>query len=145
MELGADIEAKTDTGKTALHVAVNGDNRKSVFALLKKMANLNAQDDYGQTPLHTAAERDSVEVAKLLIAMIHAGDEKLEVVDKVSGTALHKAAEKGSTRMIDLLLEEGFDLEARTKWQETPLHRTCVYNQSKAARRLLKAGMCGGE
>src|SRR5436190_21815626 len=51
----ADINAYDNSGSSALHLAVEGDFRKTVGLLVKQGANLEAKDGQGRTALHIAA------------------------------------------------------------------------------------------
>lgn len=52
--LGADVNATTETGLTALHGAAYTGANSIVRFLVKNGAKINAQDEYGQTPLSIA-------------------------------------------------------------------------------------------
>jgi ankyrin repeat protein len=64
LDAGADVNAKTRTGRTPLH---NGDTKRIVELLIAKGANVNALilsgSHQGKTPLDTA---DNKEIANLL-------------------------------------------------------------------------------
>lgn len=51
----ADINLKSSTGQTALHVAANNGNLKFGEVLVKKCALIDAVDQEGVTPLQLAA------------------------------------------------------------------------------------------
>ena len=53
---GADVNAKGNTGVTALHEASNG-QREMVKLLIKNRANVNAKNDNGNTSLHRASAK----------------------------------------------------------------------------------------
>ena len=52
---GADVNAPTSDGTTALHWAVHHDDGPLIDALLKAHANPKATNDYGATPMSEAA------------------------------------------------------------------------------------------
>ena len=76
---GADIEARTQPGRTPLHVAAQGGVPPQIATLLlKRGANVDAKDDEENTPLHLAASRRvepnyGLEVMELLLE--HGADE----------------------------------------------------------------------
>ena len=55
LENGADANAPSADGTTALHWAVHNDNADLVERLIEAGANVNASNDYGATPLTEAA------------------------------------------------------------------------------------------
>ena len=61
---GADVNARTKTGKTAIFFVVD---LKMTKALLKAGAEVNLHDEEGWTPLHGVVFRGKVPIAKLLI------------------------------------------------------------------------------
>ncbi|RLU15911.1 hypothetical protein DMN91_011668 [Ooceraea biroi] len=71
---GADVNATTVDGHSALQYAASKNWKAICMALLEKDANVNIadkrdqRDAYGNTPLHLACEEDRVEEAKLLVA-----------------------------------------------------------------------------
>jgi ankyrin repeat protein len=56
LEAGADINAHSDRGYTALHYAASYGSHHTAKLLLERGADLNAQNKQGQTPLHLAAD-----------------------------------------------------------------------------------------
>jgi ankyrin repeat protein len=67
LEKGDNIEAKTDTGATALHLGAENGDEKVVGLLLDKGANIDAKDSSNETALHIAARHGHVAVVGLLI------------------------------------------------------------------------------
>ena len=55
-------------------------------------------------------------------------------------TALHVVAEFGLVELLGLLLDRGFDIEARDSYHNTPLHDTAIYGQKDALNFLLDYG-----
>ncbi|MDR2583605.1 MAG: methylmalonyl-CoA mutase family protein [Fibromonadaceae bacterium] len=73
ISMGANVNAKEQSGLSPLHIAVTYGNIKVAEILISNGANVNAKEDNGMTPLHiaavaknTAAGRN-VEIAKILI------------------------------------------------------------------------------
>ena len=56
------------------------------------------------------------------------------------GTPLHVAAMKGYIDIIELLLESGANIDAVNDDQETPLYKSCNFNQLDAVKVLLRYG-----
>ncbi|HMF13013.1 MAG TPA: ankyrin repeat domain-containing protein, partial [Gemmataceae bacterium] len=54
LDAGADLEAKNDSGATALHVAARSGNAEFAALLIARGAQVNARDKWHNTPLHYA-------------------------------------------------------------------------------------------
>jgi len=70
LDLGADVEATTHKGETALHIAVQCGQADAISLLLESGANIQASDSKGRTALHFAVEggEDTYVVVSLLLA-----------------------------------------------------------------------------
>ncbi len=101
LEKGADVNAKTKEGRTALMMAVLERNQMEIAkALLQRGADVNAKDEEGQTALTAAVKRDHAEVAKLLR-------------DCGAETTLIDAAQSGDLEEVWHLLKKGEDVNAK--------------------------------
>jgi ankyrin repeat protein len=128
LEAGADVNAKNDSGQTALHVPLDIRNsnykkyklsKDTLLLLLNKGADVNLKDNNGRSPLHLAAESADVDIVELLLdkgADINVKD------DKSGFTALHHAARLGKIDIAELLIARGADINAKDKNGHTPLY-----------------------
>ncbi|MEC4895829.1 MAG: ankyrin repeat domain-containing protein [Oscillatoria sp. PMC 1051.18] len=66
IEAGADPNAKTDSGWTALMAAANAGSIEAVKLLLEAGADVNARDEFGDTPLIRAREGGHDAIVRLL-------------------------------------------------------------------------------
>lgn len=73
---------------------------------------------YQWTPLHWAVRRGQVENVRNLI-----GREDIEARDFQGRTPLHIAVLSGHDAIVELLLRNGADVNARDQWGITPLRR----------------------
>jgi ankyrin repeat protein len=55
-------------------------------------------------------------------------------------SALHIAAERGWHEVVELLLENGADINAKDSYNRTPLHLAAIFNRVDAFRVLVKRG-----
>ena len=63
---GADVNAKTADGLTALFAAILGYDKEMVELLIAKGADVNVRGFLGMTPLNMAADEGEKEIADLL-------------------------------------------------------------------------------
>ncbi|CAO2601670.1 85/88 kDa calcium-independent phospholipase A2 [Lemmus lemmus] len=67
LKRGCDVDSTSNTGNTALHVAVMRNRFDCVMVLLTYGANAGARGEHGNTPLHLAISKDNMEMVKALI------------------------------------------------------------------------------
>ncbi|MHC4351479.1 MAG: ankyrin repeat domain-containing protein [Planctomycetota bacterium] len=133
-----------------LHEAAEKGDAKEIQALISKGADLNATDSDGRTPLHCAVGsenlRDShLDVAKLLLAHGAAIDAR----DRVGRTPLNTATdalseptrkESAEYRMIEFLISEGADINAKPERGWTALHWVVGMGHKELAELLIARG-----
>ncbi len=114
---GAEVNARSDSGDTALHNA--GDHKQVAEVLLANGAEVDAKNNEGKTPFHLAGTK----VAELLLA--HGAD--INASDQNGRTRLHHAAKYGSKDFVEWLLGNQADVNALDKFSLTPLNRAMGY------------------
>ena len=135
---GADIEARSPTGWTALHVAA-GFSRALVIAILARHgATVNTADNDGDTPLITAAAMGHTDTVHQLLAnganpraaSPKVGDDiflclrkrRLTSLPHQTGdTALHIAVRGGFANIVSYLLAAGASIAVHNNSGESPL------------------------
>ena len=127
------VEARTDDGSTALHLAALEGDAAIAQLLLAAGAQVNARGLREETPLHMAMYDEHREVAELLL------DSKAEVnAQNTAGeTPLHLAARKGHRDLAELLLEHHADVNAKDRQDATPLHAAAAAGHKAVAELLL--------
>ncbi|XP_069776980.1 transient receptor potential cation channel subfamily A member 1-like isoform X2 [Narcine bancroftii] len=112
-------------------------NLDVIQKLIQKGAKVGTVDKHGQTLLHEVARRWHVDVATFLI-------ERGAIVnqpDKYGRTPLHVAASLNYTAMIELLLQNNANIEARTtEERQTPFHFAAKYDAVNALQCLHENG-----
>ena len=99
---GTNVNARNNSGQTALHWAAMMERLAVVRELLDRGANVNARNNNGQTALHLAAYYGHLAVVRELL------DRGANVNARGSGqTALHWAASFGHLPVVRLLLDRG--------------------------------------
>nr|CDP29975.1 Putative protein of unknown function [Podospora anserina S mat+] len=109
LEMGIDVNSKTNEGRTALFRAVKLGNRAVVDLLIKHGAVVSLTDRGGWSALHIAAHHGQVEAGEALLqagAPIHGGPD--------GWTPLHISILRKRTCFVKLLLESGADAQAKT-------------------------------
>lgn len=87
--------------------------------------------------LHQAAVTGQVTLVRCLLSK----GASVNTTDDSNQTALHLVSEsdsKYSQRVVDVLMEYGATLDARTKWGSTPLHWACWLGNKDVAEALLR-------
>ena len=132
---GANLEAKTVDGRTALHLAAtHPDGTARIALLLDAGANPNAKSLVGATPL-MAAVVAGIEQTRLMLAK----GADVNAKTGTGGTPLMAAAAR-DPHIAALLLDKGADATARTKRGETALASAATGGFVETARALLAKG-----
>jgi ankyrin repeat protein len=104
LDEGADVEAKTERGLTALGFAAARGHIEVVRLLLEQGADVEAKTEGGLTALMAAAALGHIEVVRLLL------EQGADVNAETEGgkkTALSFAEQRGHTEVVNLLREHG--------------------------------------
>ena len=139
---GADVNVKYKDGSTPLLYAAGEGMSKTAELLINNGADVNARGKRGSMPLHMAAVSQVSKVVELLInngAEINAktanGETPLHGVAGRSYTIPRKKGQTGGyvfereensteiRKIVELLIDNGADVNAKTSTLETPLHR----------------------
>ncbi|KEF58382.1 uncharacterized protein A1O9_06308 [Exophiala aquamarina CBS 119918] len=165
---GADVDAKTMGGQTALHLAAKYNALSAIGALLAGNARISAVDHRGNSPLHHAASLESLYKKKVPLTQIAfaASELKLGYVEEsrvyfggegvmshllakgapvdqknsCSRTPLHLAARQGNDARSAILLNHGADVNATDNGGWTPLHGAIEAGAIATVRLLLSNG-----
>ena len=148
---------------TALHYAASGGHEEIVELLLAKGADVDAKDNNGKTPLdmangatadllrthgghrgliHVAVrDGDLAGVQALLDASADASS-KLFIANSGLGkdTLLHIAARYGYKEIVELLISEGADVNAKDENSWTPLHFAARHGHKEVVELLIAKG-----
>lgn len=159
-----------DRGRTALHLAVENNDEVAVQRLIRLGANVNQTDKQGQTPLFEAAAHKRENMLEILSARGAKADHRdsqgrglaewaiekgadavfLEILASYGApfdpakntrrTPLHRAAAEGRTDLIETLLLQGLDINARDSEGKTPLHLATAAGNVDMMRALVARG-----
>ena len=107
---GLDVNAGDNTKQTALMYAAHQGEAEAVRLLVSKGADMNVRDMENQNALWYAVYAGGVEAVK---SLVNSGADRQKV--KGGQTALMWAAETGHRDIINVLVELGSDIDAKTK------------------------------
>ncbi len=102
LDQGADVNAKTNDGETALILACKQGRLEEVRTLLER-AEINAKDKYGETALMKASRAGHLEIVQ---ALLEKGVE-VNAEDKYGKNALYAAVGKDRVEVVQALLDRG--------------------------------------
>ena len=118
-----------------MQAAMQGDQEAAAITLVDRGPDIRSKDEEGMTPLHHAVVRDWMGLAKVLLQRLEAADLAVEHQD--GGTVLQFAATNGHPPMVELLLDNGADINRSTASQGPPLHQAAAHNKESLVQLLL--------
>ncbi|MHB9146964.1 MAG: ankyrin repeat domain-containing protein [Candidatus Amoebophilus sp.] len=129
VQYGADINAQGEYGASPLHIAAAENQMELVKLFLEQGADIYVKGEYNDLVLHWAAARGNVHITKLLleheayicaklnwdvfqrsVESVHCLVERefaINSKDDSGDTPLHKAARNGHLEVVEILLEQG--------------------------------------
>jgi len=159
---GANVNAKDMFGETPFHKAALGGRKEIVELLIAKGADVNAKNEKGFTPMDHAAIWDHKEIVDLLVkhggksgaadsihvaaavGNIEAVKQHLaagtDVQDEGDWTPLHHAAYNGHKEIVELLIANDADVNAKEIARQTPLHVAAYNGHKEIVELLIDAG-----
>ena len=140
LEKGVALNAQDLSKKTALYLATAQGHLSAVNCLLEKGADPTIFGIEGDNILHVAAFYGYTPILQILLAypqvknLLHAPDDD-------GKQPIHKAVwMHPKPDVVQLLLENKADPNAKNKWDYTPLHWAAKHGHIESAEILLKAG-----
>lgn len=138
---GADIEARDDSGATALLKATHDNRIEAARALIDAGADVNAKDNIQDSPYLYAGARGHLEILKMTLQ--HGAD--LKSTNRYGGTALIPASERGHVETVRTLIAAGVAVDHVNKLGWTALLEAIMLGDGGERHRqivelLLKAG-----
>ena len=133
---GANTEAKSIDGETALHRTAQRGWKVPLKLLLDHGANIEARTNDGSTPLHLAAKKMRVEAVRMLLdrgATVDATSQRRQ-------TPLHLAASTGNEPIVTMLLEKAAKINVFDLFGCAPLSWSSFHGHTALSRLLLDRG-----
>jgi len=132
LERGFDPNSHDENGQSALGLAVREGSDRVIDVLLKDpQLDINARNNVGETALMFAALQGRLELAKRLI-------ERGATVGRAGWNALHYAATGPEPKVVELLLQRGAPIEARSPNGTTALMMAARYGSEQSVALLLQ-------
>lgn len=119
---GASIDARDDSGRTALLLAAHANQVEAAKVLIEAGADVNAKDAINDSPYLYAGARGHLEILRMTLA--HGAD--LKSTNRYGGTALIPAAERGHVDTVRTLIEAGVNVDHVNKLNWTALLEAIV-------------------
>ena len=136
LEAKIDLEAVTNDGNRALHLATNERMADRVALLLHEKADVTAQNADGDSPLHTAVRLfDSASIPLLL----EAGADPTQQ-NEIGDTSLHCAVVNKDSLHTNMLIKRGAEPNIPNKKGNTALHAAIKVQDEKIILTVLEAG-----
>ena len=137
IEIGADIEARSDGQWTPLHSHSYYGHKDGVELLLKYGANTEAKHAYDITPLLGSIRWNRIEVARLLVEK----EANVDATDTLGRTPLILSATKGYLELAKIFIESDADIRIKDKnYKRTALHFAALNGHLNIVAELLKNG-----
>ncbi len=139
LKAGADVNARSPRGNTALHFAAAGGDVRVVEALLNAHANVNARTPEGFTPLHSAVQCGDVRVVNALIrahADVNAHSKQYNVTPLIYSIDMAW----GKPEITLALIQAGADVNVAESDGDTALWVATTESSDEVVEALLKKG-----
>lgn len=132
---GAQVDTKTETGRTALHFAAVGGYSDVVRFLIDKGADINVRDVHGVSPLDDTVWRGHLEATAILLSD---GAPLDRAVKDTGATPVNEAAFRGQTEVLRYLLGLHPNLRTPDRRGYNPLENSVRMGHEEAAVLLLE-------
>jgi ankyrin repeat protein len=134
IDAGADVNARSNSGDAALHLAVSLDRRDLGELLLAAGADVFVSNMKGELPV-TLAFKDPASPRDWIIT-----GQTIRAKDGSGDTLLHYAARLGLSRVIPAIARQGADVDSRNANGETALHAAVKADAADSAAALVALG-----
>ncbi|RNF11997.1 ankyrin repeat protein [Trypanosoma rangeli] len=126
--------------KETIYDACHLGNEARVEEYVRHGGCVTERDGNKMTLLHHAAFSGNVRVVEVILSVQPMQMVDLDAADTGGWTPLHYAAERGFTAIVERLLDEGANPNAKDEMRRTPLHLAAGAGQVAVLRLLLKHG-----
>ncbi|XP_065831479.1 serine/threonine-protein kinase TNNI3K-like isoform X2 [Oscarella lobularis] len=135
--LGANIDVQTRLGETPLHIAILNRQTAAADFFIQNGSDIHKKTKTNIGALATACQKNAVAIAKRLVEKgFDIGDERSDN----GTTALHWAVLYDHIEMIDYLISNGANMEAKNKWGTTPFLSAIISGKTRSICLLFQKG-----
>jgi ankyrin repeat protein len=134
LEAGADINARTSSNETPLHIAMH--KEKTMKVLLEYNSNIDLTDDSQNTPLNLLVKDTPISTISLLVNR----GANLEIPNKFGCTPLSTAVLRNNVPAIKYLMSKKAALNILTGIFPGPLHIACQTRDLDVVKLLVEGG-----
>ena len=156
IENGADVLKPDRHGNAPIHISCQYSRLENLNAVLgSKSCDPNQQNANGDTALHivsrmTLSLETKLQYLQLLLSTPGINPEVLnnkhrapfDISDKDGNTLLHNACAEGKSEMVQLLIENGADIQRQDRHGNAPIHIACLKLKLDIVRILLSCKLC---
>uniref|UniRef100_A0A1I8F9J1 ANK_REP_REGION domain-containing protein n=1 Tax=Macrostomum lignano TaxID=282301 RepID=A0A1I8F9J1_9PLAT len=137
------LDCRDREGNTPLMLAsTEKDDPECARLLLAKGASPLCTDGQGRTAVYLATHWYNRQVLQALLDHPAVRDARIiDESDAANNSPLHVACRNGHVDIVELLLENGADAEAKNEDEETPMHLAAQAGHLQVVRRLLKINL----
>jgi len=119
-----------------LHYGIHTPSLNICNFLISMNININSTDNFGCSPLHVAAEKNNIDVVKLLLQQ---NNIDINITDNIGRSPLYIAAANNSIDVVKLLLQQNnIDINITTNKGLSPLHVAAANNSIDVVKLLLR-------
>lgn len=141
IDAGADLEATSNMGLTALQITYSALKRTEGFKiLLKAGANPNVIGKYKSTILHDLCDSDDLDNIDKDIRIFLKWKANPNLKNEYGQTPLHIVCAQGNTIHVEMLIKAGANLDVQDGNGNTPLYIACKNLHHMCIKSLLDAG-----
>lgn len=141
LNANANVNIQDIQGLTPLHLACSNENEEMVIHFLEAGADPNITEKSGMTSLHYACSRSNEGIVRLLLHDDNKTKTNVNVLTTTGHTPLAIAAVKGNTKIAEMLLAEGADVELEKDSQGwTPIFYAAAGGHLDIVNLLIKHG-----
>lgn len=137
-QVGADVNAKDEEGKTALRLAVLAGSESTVRYLCEHGGDLVETNEQGWTVFHQSIPVGNATIIRLLHSCCVPSQIERKTVQ--GGTVIMTAAARGNVPIVRLLHRLGADVNAGDNNKYTAIHMAAIFGQFAAVEYLAQNG-----